>query len=74
MSKKKNKKNEPKIGKTAHTKINLETATPADLRKAILDNYFDGEKPTDYKQREAVKFLLEIASFNLDTLRTNSKK
>jgi hypothetical protein len=75
MSKKKKKKKvEPTIGKTAHTKINLGTATTEDLRKAILDNYFGGEKPTEFKHREAVKFLLEIALFNLDTLRQNNNK
>jgi hypothetical protein len=64
MTKKKKKK----------TKVNISTATPDDIRQAILDNYFDGEKPSDFKQRHAIKFLCNIAVFNLDTLKSNGQK
>lgn len=60
--------------KKKKTKIHIQNATTEDVRKAILDNYFDGEKPSDFKQRHAIKFLLNIAIFNLDTLKKNGQK
>lgn len=60
--------------KKKKTKINLDDYSDADIRQAILDNYFDGEKPSDFKQRNAIKFLCHVAIFNLDTIKKKNHK
>lgn len=61
----------PMAKKNNAKKIDPDAFSEADVRMALVKNYFD-DKKIEPHHKEALNFLLEIALFNLSTLKNNN--
>jgi hypothetical protein len=54
-----------------YTKKQVLSLSNDEIKKALIDAYFDGNVPVD-EDKHALNFLLETAVFNIEELKSNS--